>query len=151
MNTKRPLLLWLMLLALAVLALANALQVIQTLQSWNWLNVFGYTPSPIYPVFQGVFFMLLFGVCLVMLWTLAPLAPVLTGVSFAVYLVWSWVDRLWIALNPAPFSNQLLAAGVSLAVLLLAEFSLYLLAPFMHQVTPEVEKEGKNDRSEPGS
>lgn len=151
MNSKRPLLLWLMLLALALLALTNALQVIQTLQSWNWLEVFGYSPSPIYPVFQGVFFMLLFGVCLVMLWALAPLAPILTGVSFAVYLVWSWVDRLWITLNPVPFSNHLLAAGVSLGVFLLAEFSLYLLAPFMRQVTPEVEKEGKNGRSEPGS
>src|SRR5512133_2903010 len=151
MNTKRPLLLWLMLLALALLVLANALQVIQTLQSWNWLNVLGYAPSPIYPVFQGVFFLLLFGVCLGLLWMLAPLAPVLTGVSFAVYLVWSWVDRLWITLNPIPVSNQLLAMGISLAVFLLAEFSLYLLAPFMRQVTPEVEEEGKNGRSELGS
>lgn len=142
MNAKRPLLFWLMLLALAVLVLANALTVIQTLQSWNWLTVFGYSPSPIYPVFQGVFFLLLFGVCLGLLWALAPLAPILTGVSFAVYLVWSWVDRLWLALNPVPFSNQLLAAGVSLAVFLLAEFSLYLLAPFMRQSSLEEEEEG---------
>lgn len=147
MNAKRPLLLWLMLLALAVLVLANALTVIQTLQSWNWLTVFDYSPSPIYPVFQGVFFMLLFGVCLGLLWVLAPLAPILTGVGFAVYLVWSWVDRLWVTLNPIPFSNQLLAAGVSLAVFLLAEFSLYLLAPYMRQGSPEVEEEGKNGRS----
>jgi len=151
MFAKRPLLLYLVLLALAILALANGLTVAQTLQSWNWLDVLGYVPSPIYKLFEGVFFMLLFIGCGMMLWARQPIAPILNGVSFAVYLVWSWIDRLLITVNPSPLSSHLFAAGVSLALFLLVEFSLYLLAPYMHQPSHDAEKDEEDGRSEPGS
>ncbi len=151
MMDKRPLLLYLMLLALAVLALSNVLLVIQTIRSWNWLLVFGYIPSPIYKVFEGTFFTLLFIAGGISLWARSPIAPMLNGVSLAVYLIWSWVDRLLITVNPAPLSSHLLAAGISLFLFLLAEFSLFLLTPYMHRPTHEADKEDEDGRSESGS
>lgn len=133
MTTKRPLLLYLLLLALAVLAVVNLLTWVQAVQSAAWLKAFDYYPSPIYPVFEGFFFMLLFLACLVSLWSRQPYAPLLGGLSVAVYLGWSWINRLWVTSNPKPLSDQLLALGVSLALVLLAEFSFFLIAPFMRR------------------
>lgn len=139
--------LYLMLLTLAVLAIVNCLLWVQALQSAAWLNAYAYYPSPIYPVFEGFFFMLLFLVCLVSLWTRQPFAPALGGISVAVYLGWGWINRLWVVSNPKPFSSQLLSMGVSLAVVLLAEFSFFLLVPFMRRGTVVQSKEDGNDRN----
>jgi len=68
MTPRRPLLLYLMLLAFALLAIVNCLQWVQALQSASWLKIFGYFPSPIYAVFEGFFFMLLFMANLISLW-----------------------------------------------------------------------------------
>lgn len=144
-TTKRPLLLYLMLLALAALAVVNCLQWVQALQSAAWLKAFGYYPSPIYAVFEGFTFMLLFLACLASLWSRQPFAPTLGGISMAVYLGWSWINRLWVVSNPKPFSSQLLSMGVSLALVLLAEFSFFLLVPFMRRSAAVQTKEDEND------
>ena len=148
MTAKRPLLLYMLLVAMAILALANALQVVQTVQSSPWLTALGYAPAPIYKVFEGAFFMLLFIAGGILLWARSPIAPVLNGTIFAVYFAWSWIDSLLITVNPSPLSSHLFAGGVSLGLLLLAEFSFYLLTPFMRQTSRNEEKDDKDGRSE---
>jgi hypothetical protein len=145
MTPRRPLLLYLMLLAFVLLAIVNCLQWVQAVQSASWLKIFGYFPSPIYAVFEGFFFMLLFMANLISLWFRMSFAPRLGGLSLAVYVGWSWINRLWLTTNPIPFVNQLFALGVSLILLLLAEFSLFLLEPFMHRGDVMREMEEKND------
>lgn len=147
MINKRPLLLYLMLLALALLSTVNGLQWVQALKSAAWLKAFGYFPSPIYAVFEGFFFMILFIACLVALWSRQAFAPALGGISIALYLAWSWIDRLVVTSNPAPISSQLLAMGISLAMVLLAEFSFFLLVPFMRRTVLAQHKEENNGRS----
>jgi hypothetical protein len=138
---KRPILLYLLVLALALLCLANGQQAVLAIKSLNWLTGYGYFPSALMPVFSGIFFMLLFLTCLVALWLRQPFAPLLSEIGLAVYWLWSWVYRLWITMNPRPFSSQLFSIGFSLALILLAEFSLYLMVPYMHQPDEVVEKE----------
>jgi hypothetical protein len=134
-----------MLAAFALLAVANVLQWVQTVQSFGWLQALGYTPSPIYTVFAGFFFMLLFIASPFTLWLRKSYAPLLGGMSLVLYLVWSWINRLVLSPNPTPVSNHILSMGVSLGLVLLAEFSLFVLQPFMEQKGETPELEERND------
>ena len=131
-----------MMFALALLMMANIEMVVQALQSWNWLEVLGYFPSPLYAVFKGAFFTLLFLCGVLALWARLDFAPLLAAISLAVFWAWGWVDQLWITLDPKPISSHLLAAGISLFLVLLAEGSLYLLVPYMKLPEDEVNEEG---------
>ena len=142
MNLKRPLLLYLMMFALALLVMANVEMVVQALQSWTWLEVLGYFPSPIYAVFKGAFFALLFLCGVLALWARLDFAPLLAGISLAVFWAWGWVDQLWITPDPKLLSSHLFSAGISLLLVLLAEFSLYLLVPYMKLPKDEANEEG---------
>ena len=142
LNLRRPLLLYLMMFALALLVMSNIEMVVQTLQSWTWLQSLGYFPSPLYAVFKGAFFTFLFLCGVLALWARLDFAPLLAGISLAVFWAWGWVDQLWITLDPRPLSSHLFSAGISLFLVLFAEFSLYLLVPYMKYPADEVNEEG---------
>lgn len=123
----------LMIIAAAFAALANALQVGQTILSWNWLTAAGYSPSPLYTLFKGALFFLLFLVSAITLSAHMHWAPGFSAGTTVAAFLWSWIDRLMLNRTPGSTGSQLFLVILSLVVLSIVEFSLYLLVPYMKQ------------------
>ncbi len=129
MSPKRPFLLWLICLLFIGFALAQLLQVIQTIAAWNVLIAIQYQHGPFYPLFFGTLFFLGFLASAVLLWLRQNLAPVFAALVSISYGTWFWLDRLVLAANPQPIANQVFNIIGFLVILGLLLGSLLALKP----------------------
>jgi hypothetical protein len=131
MNTKRPFLLYMLVLVFLLSALTSALGVFETVKTWNWLRAFEVYPSTIYLVYKNTFLTLGWIVAALSLWLRFSWAPLYGGTLTILSTLWFWLDRVILTQNPLPFNRHLLLILLSFLFLALILFSLYLLVPFM--------------------
>jgi hypothetical protein len=143
MNQRPPFLLHLVAAAFLVAASIQAFGTIELVRSWNWLQMTGYSPSPLVVVFKNAFLTLAFLLSAIFLWTRLPLAPGFSAAALLLGTAWFWVNRIVLTSNPLPFKNHLFLILADLVLVLLAIASLYLLVPYMktHPEDKEVENE----------
>jgi hypothetical protein len=143
MNQRPPFLLHLVAAAFLVAASIQAFGTIELVRSWNWLQMTGYSPSPLVVVFKNAFLTLAFLLSAIFLWTRLPLAPGFSAAALLLGTAWFWVNRIVLTSNPLPFKNHLFLILADLVLVLLAIASLYLLVPYMK--TPPEDKEVENE------
>ena len=98
---------WLKLLAfgMLVLSLSGWLRLERSFARWDDLNQAGLQPGPLYLAITGALAGLAgLAVCLA-LWRRFRWAPGLTHAVLVGWIIWLWVDRLWIARSPAALTN----------------------------------------------
>ena len=113
--------------------------IIQLVHTWNWLQLTGYSPSPLVIVFKSAFFSLVYLLSAIFLWLRLVLAPGFAGAAFLLGTAWFWVDRVLLTSNPLPFKEHLFLLLANIILLGLGLASLYLLVPYMRsrQQPPE--------------
>ena len=99
----------LVLITLPVYALIGWLRLAETLKYWDYLLELNIWPRPLYFAFTGA----MLGSCFTIAWILIILnlkmGAVFGRVLGWVFLLWFWVDRIWLSLKEA-FYNQLFIA-----------------------------------------
>jgi len=110
---------WLKLIAygLLILSLTGWLRLGQTIARWDSLVEAGILPGPLYLAVTGVLIGLGALAAAVTVWRRSRQAPRLVLLLLVVWLVWSWVDRLWIATSPTALSNAPFLLGASIIIL----------------------------------
>ncbi len=137
MKKSRPFLLWLLCLIFLGFASVYLLQVIQTIKSWNILLAIQYQLGPVYPLIQGVFFVLGFLTATTVLWARISWAPAFDATIVTMASICYWVDRIFLTQNPQPIKNSLFALIFFLILLILVNASLWTLKPYMKLKYPE--------------
>ena len=88
-----------------VLSLSGWLRLERSFARWDDLNQAGLQPGPLYLAITGALAGLAgLAVCLA-LWRRFRWAPGLTHAVLVGWIIWLWVDRLWIARSPAALTN----------------------------------------------
>lgn len=129
---NKPLFLLHLLAVLYLLASLGCLfGIVQTISSWNWLLAVDYYPHPGYNIFENTFLFLAFLASAVVLWMRFQWAPALCQAVTLLAGVWYWIDRTLITENHMPFAEQIFPILVTVLVLFLLLFSLYLIQPYM--------------------
>jgi hypothetical protein len=146
MKTKPPFLLHLLAIFFLLASLACLFGVIQTITSWNWLLAVDYYPHPAYNIFENAFLFLAFLVSAVILWARLPWAPVFCQAVTLLAGAWYWFDRIVITAIRMPFREQIFPILVTLLVLFLLLFSLYLIQPYM-KALPSIRPVGDEDEN----
>ncbi len=131
MKTKTPFLLHLLAILYLLASLACLFGVVQTVSSWNWLIVTDYYPHPVYNVFENAFLFLAFLASAVVLWMRWQRAPGLCQAVTLLAGVWYWIDRILVTETHIPFKEQIFPILVTILVLFLLLFSLFLIQPYM--------------------
>ncbi len=152
MKSKLPLLFYLLGILYLLAAISCLLGVIQTLSSWNWLRVLNYQPSPVYNVFENVFFFLGFLAAAAAFWMRKQWAPLFCQAVALLAVIWFWVDRTLIARIHLPFKQQILPLATSILILLFLLLSFALMQPYMKNSIPApevLESSGGNDENTP--
>jgi len=110
---------WLKLIAfgLLILSLTGWLRLGQTIARWDSLLEAGIQPGPLYLAVSG--FLIGLGALTggVAVWRRSRSAPRLALLMLVVWVVWLWVDRLWIATSPTTLSNAPFLLGASIIIL----------------------------------
>jgi hypothetical protein len=135
MKEKRPFLLWLLCFIYLLAAAAELLQAAGVVTQWNILQAVAYQPGPLYPLFIGCFFFLLFLASALLLWLRAFWAAEFAGAAALLFAIWFWLDKFVVAVNPQPFADQVFNLIVCIVVLTLVLVSVHALKPFMN--TPQ--------------
>jgi len=106
---------WLKLIAygLLILSLSGWLRLGQSIARWNSLAQAGIQPGPLYLAVTGLLIGLGALAAGVAVWRRTRFAPRLALVVLAVWIIWLWVDRLWIANSPTALSNAPFLVGAS--------------------------------------
>lgn len=146
MKSKTPFLLHLLAILYLLASLACLFGVIQTISSWNWLLAVDYHPHPGYNIFENTFLFLAFLVSAVVLWMHLQWAPAFCQAVALVAGAWYWIDRILITETSIPIKEQIFPILVTLLVLFLLLFSLYLIQPYMKHV-PSVRPVGDEDEN----
>lgn len=141
MIKKRPFLLWLICFLFLFGAFAELLKAIEVIRSWNLLIAVQYQPGPVYPLFFGVLFFLLFLTAGVLLWLRSNWAPGFGASAALLFTLWFWLDKFVLAVNPQPISSEVFNLIVFIIVLGLALTSLWALAPSMNEELSGNEKD----------
>ena len=136
-----PCLLHLIAVLFVLAAVMQAAGVAQTFRSWNWLLVSGYYPHPLYAVFTGSLFSLIFITTGILLWLRFSFAPRLGQLAAGLVFIWYWVDRLLLSRVQLQINSHLIPLIVSVVMLIFLLFSLWLLEPFMKSSTSLPEDE----------
>lgn len=131
MKVKRPLLVWLLSIIFVAMGIRYLLQVIQAIQSWNLLVAIHYHFGPLYPVFQGALLAGCFLVGAILLFCLVNWAPAFNAVVVIFAAVWSWVDRLFLSLDPLPFSGQIFSLVSTIILIAFVLGALWSVQPDM--------------------
>jgi hypothetical protein len=146
MRSRRPFLLWLVCLLFLVGALTQLLKAIEAITSWNVLFAVQYQPGPIYPLFFGVFFSLLFLASSVLLWLRLRWAPGFGASTALLFSTWYWLDKFVIAVNPQPITGEVFNLIVYFVILGLILASMWALGPSMREDEDETAEGGSNER-----
>ena len=131
MRTRAPFLLKLIATLFFAATFFYFLQAVEAILNWNMLMILHYHLTPLYPVFQGVLLggaFLISGVLLLKRLTWAPKFGI---VNLIISVLWSWLDRTVLSLNPRPFSQQVFALAATVILLGLLVGGLWSLQPFM--------------------
>jgi hypothetical protein len=142
MKDHPPFLLHLVAFAFLLAAAVQVFGILQLVRTWNWLQVTGYSPSPLVIVFKGVFFALAYLLSAVFLWMRLTLAPGFGGAAFLLGTAWFWVDRVLLTSNPLPIKEHLFLLLANFILLGLGLASLYLLVPYMKTIDYDEEDTG---------
>jgi hypothetical protein len=133
MKAKRPFLLWLICTIYLLAAAGELLQVSAVVTQWNILRAVDYQPGPTYPLFVAAFFFLVFLASAMLLWLRAYWGVEFAGTAVLLFAAWFWLDKLVVAVNPQPFSDQVFNLIVCIVVLILILISMRALKPFMKE------------------
>jgi hypothetical protein len=147
MKAKRPFLLWLICILFVFGAFIELLKAIQAIRSWNILIAVQYQPGPVYPLFYGTLFFLLFLTAGILLWLRVNWAYGFGANAALLFSVWYWLDKFVIAVNPQPFSSEVFNFIVFIIILGLVLASLWVLKPMREGEPPK----GDEDLAEGGS
>ena len=121
---RRPWWLKLLALVLFILSLSGWLRLEQTVARWDSLVQAGIHPGPLYLAVTGAAIGITALVASVAVWRRVRTAPRLALLVLAVWLVWLWVDHLWIASSPTALSNAPFLLGASGIILAGAFYAL---------------------------
>jgi hypothetical protein len=110
---------WLKLLAFGLLALSLSgwLRLQQSVTRWDTLNQAGVQPGPLYLAVSGALIGMIALAGCIAIWLRIRWAPGLTLIGLGGWIIWLWVDRLWIAQSPDTLSNWPFLLGVCALIL----------------------------------
>ncbi|MHB0964950.1 MAG: hypothetical protein ACYC36_00715 [Bellilinea sp.] len=110
---------WLKLLAfgMLMLSLSGWLRLEQSLARWDDLSQAGLQPGPLYLAITGALAGLAGLVVCIALWRRYRWAPGPTLAVVVGWIIWLWVDRLWIARSPAALTNWPFLLGACALIL----------------------------------
>lgn len=131
MRPKRPILLYLLVFYFLSCTFISIIGIIGTLQSWNWLVNFSEESTPILAIFTGVFFTLAWLTSAISLWSRLSWSVTLSVIISLLSTAWFWVDRIFLTNNPLPIHRHLFPLLVTLFLLVVIMFSLYLITPYI--------------------
>jgi hypothetical protein len=151
MKPKRPFLLWLLAILGIVACFIYFLQAVQAIRSWNLLVILQYRFGSLYPIFQGLFLGTAFFAAAVLLIVQKSWAPTFAAATLCLADAWSWVNRLWLNLNPGPLSRQYFAIGATVVLLGLLLGGLWTLQPFMIDASQDASEESSHLSSDGGT
>jgi len=117
-------------------------------QAWNWWLIYTSLKPLILQVFIGVLLTLAWISSAVVLWQRLPWAIHYCSSVVMITSIWLWVDRIFLTMNPLPFSRHVLSLVITCILLLFFFSSLYLVAPFMKPNLPTL-KVGGNTSIQP--
>jgi hypothetical protein len=112
-HKRRPGWLKLLTAVLFILSLSGWLRLEQSLTRWDSLVEAGIKPGPLYLSITGAAIGLMTLVAGVAVWRRLRTAPRLAMLVLMVWVLWLWVDRLWIASSPTALSNGPFLLGAS--------------------------------------
>ncbi|MHC1740228.1 MAG: hypothetical protein AB9897_03870 [Anaerolineaceae bacterium] len=131
MKPKRPLLLWLLSIILIGASFRYLLQALFAIQSWNLLVAIHYRFGPLYPIFQGVFLAVGFLLSAILLLRQVKWAPALSSFFVIFAMLWAWLDKTVLNLDPQPLKEQLFAIIFSALALVVMLGGLWSIHPNM--------------------
>jgi hypothetical protein len=134
MKTKRPFLLWLLVIIFLISSFVSISGVVATLKTWNWFQAFSPAISPIYNIFKGSFLTLAWLAAAILLWLRITWSVTYSISIAALTAAWFWVDRVLLSQNPLPLNRHILPILITIILFTLILFSLYSLLPYMKQL-----------------
>ncbi len=108
-----------------VLSLSGWLRLEQSLTRWDDLSQAGLQSGPLYLAITGALVGLAGLVAGIALWRRSRWAPRLTLAVVVGWIIWLWVDRLWIARSPAALTNWPFLLGASTLILIGTIYALH--------------------------
>ncbi|MFZ3078457.1 MAG: hypothetical protein WA109_02125 [Bellilinea sp.] len=116
-TSRRPW--WLKLLAFGMLALSLSgwLRLEQSVARWDALSQAGLQPGPLYLAITGALAGLAALAVCTAIWRRSRWTPGLTLAVLVGWIIWLWVDRLWIARSPAALTNWPFLLGACALIL----------------------------------
>ena len=119
LNTKRkrPFLLKLIIVSLAVIATMGWLRVYQSIYQWQTLLEFNIQPGPWYALFSGVLIGLIASIGVVITWLRLPWAYNYVKISLLVLIAGWWLDYFVFTQNQTAFYNLPFRVFVSILYL----------------------------------
>jgi hypothetical protein len=147
MKPRRPFLLWLLAILAIAASFACFLQAVQAIQGWNLLIAIQYRFGPLYPIFQGTFLGATFLAAAILLLSQIAWAPTFAAITLCLSVLWSWIDRVILNLNPLPLSQQYFAVGTTVVLLGLFLGGLWTLQSYMIISDTNIQKESANSSS----
>jgi hypothetical protein len=119
-TTRRKRSFWskLLIAGLLLLGLNGWLQLWLALDNWGLLEAIGTRPGPLYLALSGGLLGLAGLAAGLGLWARTAWSPVAVGAVILLWLVWSWVDRLWLSPSPQALVNWPFRLIISLAIVI---------------------------------
>src|SRR5512145_3575796 len=102
---------------LLILSLTGWMRLGQSIARWDSLVEAGIQPGPLYLAATGFLIGLGALTAGLAIWRRSRSAPKLALLMLVVWVVWLWIDRLWIAASPTALSNAPFLLGASLIIL----------------------------------
>lgn len=88
---------------LSLYALMGWLRLVGTLRLWDYLEKFILWPRPLYLAVSGGLIGFLFSLAIILFLAQRKLAPRFSRVLALLFLIWFWVDRIWLSTRAAFF------------------------------------------------
>lgn len=107
------------------LSVSGWLRLEQSLARWGALSQAGLLPGPLYLAITGALAGLAGLVAGIALWRRTHTAPGLTLVVWVGWIIWLWVDRLWIARSSAALNNWPFLLGACAFILIGSIYALH--------------------------
>jgi len=116
-HNRRPAWLVLICIVLILISLWGWLRLEQAIYRWNALIEAGVFPGPFYLAISGG----VIGIAALAagwsVWRRLKFAPPLALSILAGWILWLWVDRIWVARSPTALDNAVFLAAVSIIIL----------------------------------
>ena len=119
---KRPLVVMLLAVCALLVAASQLYRIVLAINEWNFLQKL-IQISPYYIVIGSVFWGCVFLYLATMIWRGLKKAPIFTMIGYVLYLIFRWIDRLWISSSILDNWLFLLVSEVIILVCLVLVFS----------------------------